>query len=226
MNRLPMPPQSYAGLVVLLMLAVVLVGACGTSEEMKQKSKGYYQEGMASLEHDRQKSYVSFQKAVQLDPRNKEARYGLGHILVYQGKLSQAEREFREAIKIDENYSEAHTYLGQVLASQDRWDEAIAEFRRALSNPLYSTPDLARYQLGKALAHEGDYQGAMEALEDALVVNPPNVPPAMLQLELGRVYYKLGFERRAKDALTKVTTLDKNGSYAAVAKELLARLKP
>jgi Tfp pilus assembly protein PilF len=181
---------------------------------------------MASLEHDRQKSYVSFQKAVQLDPRNKEARYGLGHILVYQGKLSQAEREFREAIEIDENYSEAHTYLGQVLASQDRWDEAIAEFRRALSNPLYSTPDLARYQLGKALAHEGDYQGAMEALEDALVVNPPNVPPAMLQLELGRVYYKLGFERRAKDALTKVTTLDKNGSYAAAAKELLARPKP
>jgi Tfp pilus assembly protein PilF len=205
------------------MLAVVLVGACGTSDEMKQKSKGYYQEGMASLEQDRQKSYVSFQKAVQLDPKNKEARYGLGHILVYQGKLSQAESEFREAIKIDENYSEAHTYLGQVLASQDRWDEAIAEFRRALSNPLYSTPDLARYQLGKALAHEGDYQGAMEALEDALVVN---VPPAMLQLELGRVYYKLGFERRAKDALTKVTTLDKNGSYAAAAKELLARPKP
>ena len=182
--------------------------------------------GMASLEHDRQKAYVSFQKAVQLDPENKEARYGLGHILVYQGKLPQAESEFRAAIKIDENYSEAHTYLGQVLAYQERWPEAIAEFRRALSNPLYSTPDLARFHLGKALAHEGDYQGAMEALEDALAVNPPNVPPAMLQLELGKVYYKLGFERRAKEALTKVTTLDKTGPHAAAAKEILARLKP
>ena len=226
MNLVHLSSKLCAGFVAPLMLTVALVGACATSDEMKQKSKGYYQEGMASLEQDRQKAYVSFQKAVQLDPKNKEARYGLGHILVYQGKLSQAEREFREAIKIDENYSEAHTYLGQVLASQDRWQEGIAEFRRALSNPLYSTPDLARYQLGKALAHEGDYQGAMEALEDALVVNPPNVPPAMLQLELGRVYYKLGFERRAKDALTQVTTLDKNGSYAAVAKELLAKLKP
>jgi len=225
-NRVHLSSKLCAGFVAPLMLTVALVGACATSDEMKQKSKCYNQEGMASLEQDRQKAYVSFQKAVQLDPKNKEARYGLGHILVYQGKLSQAEREFREAIKIDENYSEAHTYLGQVLASQDRWQEGIAEFRRALSNPLYSTPDLARYQLGKALAHEGDYQGAMEALEDALVVNPPNVPPAMLQLELGRVYYKLGFERRAKDALTQVTTLDKNGSYAAVAKELLAKLKP
>jgi tetratricopeptide (TPR) repeat protein len=108
---------------------------------------------------------------------------------------------------------------------QNRWPEAIGAFRQALTNPLYATPDLARFHLGRALAHEGDYQGAMEALEDALVVNPPNVPPAQLQLELGRVYYKLGFERRSRETLTKVTTLDKNGEYAAAAKELLARLK-
>jgi hypothetical protein len=35
----------------------------------------------------------------------------------------------------------------------------------------------------------------------------------------------LGFERRAKETLTKVTTLDKNGEYAAAAKELLVKLK-
>jgi hypothetical protein len=40
------------------------------------------------------------------------------------------------------------------------------------------------------------------------------------------VYYKLGFERRSRESLTKVTTLDKGGEYAAAAKELLARLKP
>src|SRR5512134_1871828 len=174
------------GLAAVCLLTASFIGGCATSEETKQKSKGYYQEGMASLEGDRQKAYVSFQKAVQLNPDNKEARYGLGHILVYQGKLAQAEAEFRSAISIDEDYSEAHTYLGQVLASQDRWTEAIAEFRRALSNPLYPTPDLARYHLGKALAHEGDLQSAMEVLEDASVANPPSVPPALLQLELGR----------------------------------------
>lgn len=219
-SRLLFPPM------VAALVAVALLGGCATSEESKQRSKGYYQEGVASLETDRQKAFVSFQKAVQLNPDNKEARYGLGHILVYQGKLAQAEAEFRSAISIDEDYSEAHTYLGQVLASQDRWTEAIAEFRRALSNPLYPTPDLARYHLGRALAHEGDLQSAMEVLEDASVANPPSVPPALLQLELGRVYYKLGFERRAKEALTKVTALDKTGDYAAAANEILARLKP
>jgi tetratricopeptide (TPR) repeat protein len=193
---------------------------------LAQKSKGYYQEGLASLEHDQQKAFVSFQKSVKLDPNNKDARYGLGHILALQGKLAQAEEEFIAATKIDENYSEAYTYLGQVLESQGRWKDAIAAFRQALANPMYATPDLARFHLGRLLAHENDYQGAMEAFEDALVINPPNVPPALLNLELGRAYYKLGFERRSRETLTKVMTLDKGGEYAAAAKELLTRLKP
>lgn len=209
-----------------MLVVVMLLGACATSEESKQKSKGFYQEGIASIETDRQKAYVSFQKALQLDPDNKEAHYGLGHILIYQGKLPQAEAEFREALRIDPDYSEAHTYLGQIMANQGRWPEAIEEYRKALSNPLYPTPDLARFHLGKALAHQGDLQGAMEALEDAASVEPAHVPPAALNLELGRVYYKLGFERRAKEALVKVTTLDKNGEYATAAKDILARLKP
>jgi type IV pilus assembly protein PilF len=212
-----------------LLVSALLIGwlpGCATSEGSAQKSKGYYQEGIASLEYDQQKAFVSFQKAMKLDPNNKEARYGLGHILALQGKLVQAEEEFTAATKLDENYSEAYTYLGQVLEKQERWTEAIAAFRQALTNPLYATPDLARFHLGRVLAHESNFQGAMEAFEDALVVNPPNVPPAQLHLELGRVYYKLGFERRSRETLTKVTTLDKGGEYAAAAKELLTRLKP
>jgi len=212
-----------------LLVSALLIGwlsGCATSEGSAQKSKGYYQEGIASLESDQQKAFVSFQKAVKLDPNNKEARYGLGHILALQGKLVQAEEEFAVATRLDENYSEAYTYLGQVLEKQERWTEAIAAFRQALTNPLYATPDLARFHLGRVLAHEGNFQGAMEAFEDALVVNPPNVPPALLHLELGRVYYKLGFEQRSREMLTKVTTLDKGGEYATAAKELLTRLKP
>ena len=217
--------RQFAYPLLILGLIVWLPG-CATSEGSAQKSKGYYQEGVASLEQDQQKSFVAFQKAVALDPNNKEARYGLGHILALQGRLPQAEQELRAATTLDENYSEAYTYLGQVLEKQGRWKEAIAAFRQALTNPLYVTPDLARFHLGRALAHENDQQGAMEAFEDALVVNPPNVPPALLRLELGRVYYKLGFERRSKEELTKVTTLDKGGEYAAAAKELLTQIKP
>ena len=215
-----------AGLGVALVLVVGWLPGCATSDVSAQKSKGYYQEGVASLESDQQRAFVSFQKAVKLDPNNKEARYGLGHILAMQGKLPQAEEELMAATKLDENYSEAYTYLGQILEREGRWTESIAAFRQALTNTLYATPDLARFHLGRLLAHEKDYQGAMEAFEDALVVNPPNVPPALLHLELGRAYYNLGFDRRSRETLTKVMALDKSGEYAAAVKELLTRLKP
>jgi type IV pilus assembly protein PilF len=218
--------RSWSCSFVAVVLLVGSVQGCATPEETVKKSQGHYQEGIATLNSDKQKAYVEFQKAIQVDPQNKEAHYGLGHLLVGQGKWAQAEEQFRAAVSIDQDYSEAHTYLGQVLERQNRWPEAVQEFRLALTNPLYATPDLARFHLGRALAHEGDYNGAMEAFEDALVVNPPNVPPALTNLELGRVYYKLGFERRAKETLIKVTTLDKNGEYGAAAKELLAKLKP
>ncbi|HSA62558.1 MAG TPA: tetratricopeptide repeat protein [Nitrospiraceae bacterium] len=205
-------------------LVSVLAG-CATSEESIKKSQGYYQEGVATLATDRQKAFVSFQKSVQLNPNNKEARYALGHVYAMQGKLSLAEEEFRAAIKIDDNYSEAYTYLGQILASQNRWDEAIKCYRQALTNPLYPTPDLARFHLGLALAHQGDFQASSEVLEDAVTVSPPSVPPARTHLELGRVYYKMGYKDRAREELKKVTAMDQGGEYAAAATELLARLK-
>lgn len=210
---------------ILVLLASVAASGCANEENVR-KSKGFYQEGVARLSSDQQQAYVSFQKAVKLNPDNKEAHYGLGHIYAAQGRLKPAEESFREAIRIDGDYSEANTYLGQVLASQDRWKDAIAAYRQALSNPLYPTPDLARFHLGKALMHEGDLHGAMEVLEDAATVAPPNVPPAMLQLELARVYHKLGFDVRAREALSKVSTLDKGGEQAAAAQELLGKLKP
>ncbi len=211
-------------LLGLSLMGLVFVG-CSNGKDTIQKSQGYYQEGVASLARDRQKAFVSFQKSVQLHPENKEARYALGHIYAMQGKLKQAEQEFRAAIKTDETYSEAHTYLGQILASQNKWDEAIESYHQALANPLYPTPDLARFHLGRALAHQGDLQGSMEALEDAVIADPPSVPPAVTHLELGRVYYRLGYTARAREVLQKVATFDKGGELAAAATELLARLK-
>jgi len=222
--RLSMVRRAIRVVALISTVASLALAGCA-SEENIRKSKGYYQEGLARLGTDQQQAYVSFQKAVKLNPDNKEAHYGLGHVYASQGKFKQAEEEFREAIRIDPDYAEAHTYLGQVLASQEQWNEAIASFKRALSNPLYATPDLARFHLGRALLHEGDPQGAMEVLEDALTVTPPNVPQARLQLELGRVYHQLGFDVRAREALQKVSTLDKGGEYAAAANELLARIK-
>ncbi|MGH7231879.1 MAG: tetratricopeptide repeat protein [Nitrospiraceae bacterium] len=212
-------------LALLFILIPLTMSGCVTADNIK-KANGYYHEGVANLETDRQRAFVSFQKAVQANPNHKEAHYSLGDLYALQRKYKEAEEEFLTAVRIDSNYSEAYNYLGQVYERQDQWPKAIRSYRRALENPLYGTPDLARYNLGVALIHEGEYQDAAQTLEDALLISPATVPAAAIHLELGRVYGKLGFYTQARDALTRVATLDKGGQYAAQAEKLMERLKP
>lgn len=216
---------------VLASAVGVIVALCGgvagcANEERVTKADGYYREGVANLPSDQQAALVSFQKAILENPKHRDAHYNIGHIYSLREKYPQAEAEFREVLRIDPTYSEACTYLGNVLAEQDRWNEAIENYRRALKNPLYETPDVALYNLGKALAHLGDMQGAAQAYEDALRVSPPNVLPARINLDLGLVYYRLGNNDKARDALVRAISLDKGGPYAADADKLLKRLNP
>jgi Tfp pilus assembly protein PilF len=205
--------------------AVVLaVAGCVTEEQMK-KANGYYQEGLSYVETDQQRAFVSFQKAIQLDPNHKEAHYALGHLYYLKAKYKQAEEQFQEAVRIDSDYSEAHNYLGQTYQRQERWPEAVKAYRKALANPLYATPDKALFNLGKALAHEGDFQGAAQAFEDTLSVSPPSLPPVLVHLELGKTYYKLGYHDKARESLSRVTSLNQGGELAAEAAKLMERLK-
>lgn len=213
------------GRLVLLLAAMHVLIACASDKHLKL-ADGYYQEGVAVLTVDPQRAFVSFQRAVQENPRHKDAQYYLGHLYAQQGKLDLAEQRFREVLRIDPDYSEAHTYLGQVLAQRGRWDEAITSYRQALVNPLYVTPDLARFHLGRALAHQGEMEEAIRAYEDALLVSPLSVPEEALRFELGRAYYRLGRDEKAREALVRVVSLDQNGQYADAANELLGRLRP
>ncbi len=212
--------------VILLSALVILSLTTGcASKNTSKKADGYFQEGVAQLGTDQQRAFVSFQKAVQENPRHRDAHYLLAHLYAKQGKFKEAEQELRTVLDIAPEYSEAHTYLGQILAHMGRWREAMESYRAALSNPLYGTPDLARFHLGRALAQEGDMREAIRAYEDALLVQPPNVPPERVHLELGRAYYKLGEDEKAREALIQVTELDKSGEYAEQAGALLSRLK-
>jgi tetratricopeptide (TPR) repeat protein len=213
------------GVGVPLFCLIASISGCATEDKIK-KSNGYYQEGLANMETDKQQAFISFQKAIQLNPYHKEAHYYLGHLYAIQSRYQQAEEELQKAIRIDSNYSEALNHLGQVYERQDRWAEAIRSYRRALENPLYATPDLVRYNLGVALVHEGDYRGAIQAFEDALTANPPHVPAAAVHLELAKAYSKLGFYTRARESLSRVATLDKGGPYAVEAEKLMERLRP
>ena len=220
----PVPAWLVAGLCV----GALLCGGCGASQEQVKKAQGHVGEGVAVWKTDQQSAYVYFQKALKEDPNNRDAHYYVALIYAMQEKFPQAEAEIREVLDIDPDYPEGYNFLGQVLVKQNRRDEAIQAYRTALSYPLYSTPDVAYYQLGLVLELEGDMPGASEAFTNALKVSPSTVQPALVHLELGRVYYKLGEDAKARESLARAALLDKdkNGAIAAEAKQLMDRLKP
>ena len=211
-----------------LSLAVVLLGlteGCAT-EDIARKSEGYYQQGLADIMVDQQRAFVSFQKAIQLNPDHRDAHYAAGHIYALQGQYEKAEAEFREVLRIDPEYPEAHNHLGEMLSMQGHGSEAIRSYRRALTSLRYETPDVAWYNLGEALASEGEMEAAKEAFERALRVSPLSVPQGMLHYQLGRTYYRLGDDVKAREALTRSAKLDPGGRAGSEAEKLLERLKP
>ena len=73
-----------------------------------------------------------FEKAVEMEPTNAEARYELARVLNKLEKFEEAEKSAREAIRLKPDYAEAHALLGHLLSALKRSEESIAEYREAI----------------------------------------------------------------------------------------------
>jgi len=154
----------------------------------------YLNEGQLS------EAFVEFQKAVRLDPGNKESYNYLGFISARYKKYDEAIKYYKEAISIDPDYSEALNNLGVVYVETGDWDEAIKCFKAALKNPVYRTPAWAYSNMGYAYYKKGDYKNAEKAVKEALIRNP--IFPSALYI-LGLVYVKLNDDEAAIEAFKK-----------------------
>jgi Tfp pilus assembly protein PilF len=141
-----------------------------------------------------QPAYVEFQKAAELNPKDRDTHYALGHIYFVQGNYGKAEREFRSVVKLDSRYAEAWNYLGKVYDEQGKTDLALEHFDRALSFPQYLTPDLAQYNKGKVFLKRRQPDQALRAFSAALRINPNH---ALAAFEAGKLYADQGALKEA-----------------------------
>ena len=105
----------------------------------------------------------------------------MGLVLLRQKKLSEAEQEFRAVLRKDPEDVEAHTNLGSTFVEMGNIDAGLGEFHAANAlRPLY-TP--AWRELGLALAKQGKWSEAAEALREAAKLQPGD----------SRTYWNLGW---------------------------------
>ena len=152
------------------------------------------------------RAYIEFQKAIKLNPENKETLNYLGYINASSfKKYEEAISYYKRAISIDPNYSEAMNNLGVVYLEIEDWDNAIRSFNDAVKNSIYLTPERAYSSMGYAYYMKGDYYKAEESLRKALMRNP--IYP-LANYTLGLVYVKLSDDKRAIKEFMKVIAIN------------------
>ncbi len=140
----------------------------------------------------------AYRTALEMNPRDARAVYGLGNIYTDQQRWDEAETAYRAALKIDSEQAEANIALCYVLLQSNRGGNVAARFaeaeaaaRRALAiNP--QNP-FAHAQLGVALEKRGLPFAEIESEYRRAIELEPNF--ALAHAHLGRLLKKAGKEQ-------------------------------
>ncbi len=190
-------------IVGLAALAVMLSG-CVSDTELKEKARGHLRIGTAHIQAGQYaQALKELMEAEKLTPNDPVVHYNLGIAYERRGFIDDAVREFQKAIALKADYSEAHNYLGTVQLARGMYDEAILSFNRALANPLYETPAVPLYNMGRAYVAKGDMRGAYASFSEAIRKEPRSHLMPVLELNLGVIDYRQGVYLEAERHLQK-----------------------
>jgi len=151
-------------------LIMLLLSCASTDTKDKQQATAHYQLGVSYLnDNNIEPAFVEFQKALELNPKDKDSLNALG--VIHLQKLEnypKAIEYFKAALKVDKSFSEAANNLGNAYAKMGKYDDAITTYKSALENPLYKNASLALYNLGMVYYRVAQYDKAINSFKDAL----------------------------------------------------------
>jgi tetratricopeptide (TPR) repeat protein len=164
----------------------------------------YYLAGTTSLEiNDYDRARKDLEAALALNPKLPNLYTMVGEARDKTGDAKAAEPAFREALKTNPDDFEANLYLGAILYKRREMDEAKTYLERALK--IKPSDTMARYEVAMLRSTSGDYETAVQQLEQLVKDDPNWLDP---HVELASLYYKLhrpqdgARERQIVDRLT------------------------
>ena len=153
---------------------------------------------VAYRENDqRDESIEELRTAIRLNPRDERARISLADALNAAGQDGDAERVLREATESFPGAGQVHYNLGRLYRLMAKNVDAARAFERAAAlNPLVGLDNLYE-TIGAIHIVEGNFDSAMDALQNRVDVSPNN---AEAHRKLGEVYLQ---QNRADEALAE-----------------------
>lgn len=157
---------------ILALFITAFALACATTDKPVNPSQAesVYRIGVAYLQENKiQRAFVEFQKAYEMDPRNKDVLNGIGVIyLLHFDEDEKAAEFFQKAVSVDPQFSEAYNNLGVVYEKKGEYEKAVETYRKALSNLTYATPEKAFVNMGNCYYRMKKYDLAIRSYQEAL----------------------------------------------------------
>lgn len=122
---------------------------------------------------------AQFQKAVEVEPKNVDARQAIADFYLAQKQFDKAEQAYKDLAAALDNSPEGLTALADFYAATKRDDEAIQVFETILKN----APETAsvRYRLGEIYLNRKETAKVLEQVQALLAVNDADAQALLLK---------------------------------------------
>ena len=157
----------------------------------------------ARLQGDEPGARAAYRRAIEADPRNAEAWYGIGRIETEREYVKAAREALGNALKLQ---AEGPGYAGE-LGSLETFANELGAADNAFRAALEKSPDdyVALTGLGVLQLKRGQPEAALESFLKAGLIEPRY---ARAHLFSAAAHYELGDAARAIEALRKASSLD------------------
>lgn len=175
----------------------------------KAVSKGDYQAAIAS-----------YQKFLELSPKNAEAHFNIATNYEKLGNHEEALAYYGKALELRPDLYEAYLAIAEIHAATQKWAEATAALKKALD--LRPQERTLLFNYGAYAGNAGDTATARQSFEKLLELDPTH---ALAHYQLAMILLGQGENPGAIAHLENYLALAPEGPKAATAKEILAQVK-
>jgi tetratricopeptide (TPR) repeat protein len=153
------------------------------------------------------------EKAVEIDPKNRDAWYYLGRAYYTKARLPEARKAFLAVLDLHPQDSKAENNLGLIFETSGQPAAAIDAYKKAIAwqNNVPHPSEQPYVNLGSLLLEQGRVDEALVYLEQAVALAPSN---ASCHMKLGMAYRQAGRLEDARHELEQATQLEPENATA------------
>ncbi len=150
-------------------------------------AEAYYVGGLIEeKQHEWQKAFGNYLRAVEFDPENQQAQLRLGRLYLFGGDLAKADDSAQKVLKVAPDHPEAQSLAAAVLAKKGDNDAAIVIASKVVDKDPAQVDAVAL--LAGLRAASGDVHAAEQVLSRGIEASPRSVElrQALIALYAGR----------------------------------------